>query len=349
MCLFPPWDAGAPGQAVVQGLESLRIHYTGPMRPCIVYSLRLAAGLALFTACGGDPEPAIPSPQTSGESEGQAESETSDAPELDLDEEPSETAGCAKVDLLFVIDNSHSMGSNQGALVESFPEFIDDLYATLDSTDSYHVGVVTTDAYVFNTPECQSHGALVARTGGESSSDAACGPYSGGTYMTEAEDLASSFACAAQVGVDGSIDERPIQAALEALGPTHAQGCNAGFLREDALLVLVIITDEEDDHTSLFGEAQGSPGEPNDWFAALEAIVGIEQNAVVLTICGGHPDDQCGFPVGALAEPAPRLRAFTTSFTHAYLGDICAGNFGPFFAEAVAVVDLACENFTPIP
>lgn len=274
--------------------------------------------------------------------------ETRGGPVLDVDDGPPDSAGCTKVDLLFVLDNSHSMATKQGAMIESFPVFMADLYATLDSADSYHVGVVTTDAYVFNSAECQELGALVASTGGNYSSMSVCGPYSGGTYMTEDEDLSASFACAAQVGIEGSLDERPIEAMLEALGPTHAQGCNAGFRREDALLVLVIITDEEDDHTELFNEPQGSPGDPADWFAAVEEIVGVEQNAVVLTICGGHPDDACGFVDGA-AEDSPRLRGFTQMFTHAYLGDICVANFGPFFEEAVAVVDVACENFTPVP
>ena len=43
--------------------------------------------------------------------------------------------------------------------------------------------------------------------------------------------------------------------------------CNEGFRRDDALLVIVLITDEEDDHETvpLFG-AFGSAGEPPDWF-----------------------------------------------------------------------------------
>ena len=295
-------------------------------------------------------EPSTASEVTSGTDTGTPEEsgETSGGPVLDVDDGAPDSAGCTKVDLLFVLDNSHSMATKQGAMIESFPVFMDDLYATLDSADSYHVGVVTTDAYAFNSAECQELGALVSSTGGNYSSMSVCGPYSGGTYMTEDEDLTASFACAAQVGIEGALDERPMEAMLEAIGPTHVGGCNAGFRRDDALLVLVIITDEEDDHTELFDEPQGSPGDPEDWFAAVEDIVGAEENVVVLTICGGHPDDACGFVDGA-AEDSPRLRGFTQMFTHAYLGDICVANFGPFFEEAVAVVDVACENFTPVP
>jgi len=257
--------------------------------------------------------------------------------------------GCAKVDLLFVLDNSHSMGTEQGALVASFPAFMADLDATLDATDSYHLGVVTTDAYAFNEPGCQSLGALVTATGGANASATTCGPFSGGRFMTEAEDLDASFTCAAQVGTDGSIDERPIEAMLEALGPAQAAACNAGFSRPDALLVVVLITDEEDDHEQQLGQTIGSPGDPLDWYAALVEHVGVEQNVVVLTIAGGHPDNVCGFPVGATAEDAPRLRTFTEMFTHAYLGDICAGTYAAFFEAAVGVIDLACEGFEPVP
>ena len=317
-------------------------------------TLALCSGFVV-TCLACAPESSDPGALTLAEAESLAANEGSDAetsaatettgPVLDL----PQPEGCTKVDLLFVVDNSHSMGTEQGALVESFPEFMDDLYATLDATDSYHVGVVTTDAYAFNEPGCQELGALVTTTGGTWSSNTACGPFSGGPFMTEAEDLAASFTCAAQVGTEGSIDERPIEAMLEALGPNQAAGCNAGFFRDDALLVVVLITDEEDDHELLQGQAQGSPGDPSDWFAALVELVDIEENAVILTIAGGHPENVCGFPVGATAEDAPRLQAFTEMFTHAYLGDICAGSFAPFFATAVEVIDLACEGFTPVP
>lgn len=253
--------------------------------------------------------------------------------------------GCAKVDLLFVIDNSVSMVTEQGNLVASFPEFIAGIQSTLDDTESYHVGVITTDAYQFNDPECRTLGALVTQTGGAGSSAGECGPFVEGRYMTEADDLAAALACAGQVGIDGANDERPMQALELALGDELAAGCNAGFLRDDALLVIVIITDEEDDHTTLQGVAQGSPGDPPEWFATLAARKGVESNVAVLTIVGGLPGNQCPFPTGSGAQQSPRLIEFTELFTHGFLGDVCAWSYGEFFTQAVDVIDSACDGF----
>jgi len=47
------------------------------------------------------------------------------------------------------------------------------------------------------------------------------------------------------------------------------------------------------------------------------------------------------------AEPAPRLREFATSFQLGSVGPICAADFAPFFADAVAVIASACDDFVP--
>jgi hypothetical protein len=34
-------------------------------------------------------------------------------------------------------------------------------------------------------------------------------------------------------------------------------------------------------------------------------------------------------------------------FTYGSIGQICAASFQPFFHDAIAVIDQACENFMP--
>lgn len=51
--------------------------------------------------------------------------------------------GCEKVDFLFVVDNSISMGDEQTALGLSFPQFIDTIQNEV--VGDYHVMVVDTD------------------------------------------------------------------------------------------------------------------------------------------------------------------------------------------------------------
>lgn len=245
---------------------------------------------------------------------------------------------CAKVDLLFVIDNSSSMKNEQDNLVASFPGFVDSMLQQLANTASYHVGVVSTDGYEYNQDPCDGVlGGLITRTGGSNSSGETCGPYaSGKRFMSEADDLGARFACAAQVGTSGNSNEKPLEAAIRALGPVlNGPGeCNEGFLRQDALLVLVIITDEEE---------EGSNGDPQEWYDSLVLIKGgIESNIVVLSLIGPE-NPKCE----SAAEEAKRIVDFTERFTYGTIGQICADSFNLFFSDAIAVISEACNNFMP--
>ncbi len=151
-----------------------------------------------------------------------------------------EDAECEKVDLLFVIDNSASMETKQAALVASFPGFVASMRAELQGVDSYHVGVTTTDVYgpwsIVTCPDtgpeiCQRRGTLVTTTvdGGRYASNEVCTPYvEGGRYMTDQDDLATKFACAATVGTKGCVEERPIASMLGAVSADFngPGGCN---------------------------------------------------------------------------------------------------------------------------
>ncbi len=257
---------------------------------------------------------------------------------------------CEKVDLLFVIDNSQSMENEQAALVVSFPGFVAGMRAELQEVDSYHVGVTTTDVYgpfgPTDCPDmgpeiCQRRGTLVTETvdGGQYASNQVCTPYvEGGRYMTDQDDLDTKFACAATVGTVGCILERPIASMLGAVSADFngPGGCNEGFLRPDALLVVVIITDENDQ----------SDGDPPDWFAELVAVKGgRERNIAMLSIIISSASvPNCSGSGNVWAE---KLEMFTNMFTHGFTGDVCAPSYDAFFNAAVSVVDEACGDFVP--
>ncbi|MBZ5711975.1 hypothetical protein [Nannocystis pusilla] len=271
---------------------------------------------------------------------------------------PQPDTGCKKVDLLFVIDNSGSMADEQINLVNSFPDFVSEMQTQLSNTDSYHVGVVSSDGNNYNGAGCQMHGGLINRTGGANSSNATCTPYAGGkNWMSEADDLQTKFACAGQVGTGGDGNEQPMYAMLQAVQPQHnAPGaCNDGFIREDALLVVVLITDEEDDHEVQACQQlpqSGSPGEPGDWYTGLVAAKGdVETNIVVLSLIGPTNPmcpalDKCNGGITG-AELSPRIVQFTEQFTNGFIGQICAPSYKQFFSEAIGLIDEACENFMP--
>lgn len=256
--------------------------------------------------------------------------------------------GCSAVDFLFVIDNSGSMFGAQTNLVANFPAFIDGIQSTLIDVDSYHVGIATSDAYAGNPLECRQLGALVTTTAGGDSSNAMCGPYTEGfSYITEEDDLSTSFQCAARVGTTGDAGERPMNAVEAAIGPAlNAEGaCNDAFIRDNALLVVVVITDEADGPGD--PDLVSSTGDPASWYqSVLDAKGGIEENAaaLVLTNFVGGPCPPGGFG----SDDGFNLVNFAGLFgENGFVGGICEPDYGPSFAQATAVIQQACENFIP--
>ena len=290
------------------------------------------------------------------------------------------TAGCDKVDFLFVIDNSGSMEDEQQALIASFPGFMSTIQDTLQAQD-YHVMVVDTDGdgggggstltCINGTCTCSPSPAccdLVCSMsdecngfpcddlpGGECDGTIGAGKIyredgtlclseDGPRFMDDqAADLGAQFACAAQVGTFGSGNEIPMQSMLEAVSEPMKQpgSCNEGFLRDDAIAVVTFITDEED--------VEKSPGDPAQWHQGLvDAKGGNEDAIVVLGLFGDHDQPGGTCTNGDEAEPAPRLRQFVESFAdRGFSGSVCAGDYSPFFAEAVGIIDVTCDEFEP--
>ncbi|RMG99061.1 MAG: hypothetical protein D6705_04270 [Deltaproteobacteria bacterium] len=283
--------------------------------------------------------------------------------------------GCKKVDFLFVIDNSGSMAEEQSALIASFPKFIEAIKSTLDMAQDYHIMVVDTDAWVYEGCEllCQFGsclvnpeyvcgqtqplecedvlGAGVTYPRGMGASNVDCMFSSGARYMdTTEQDLVGKFSCAARVGTGSTVDpEKPMEAMVAAVsGNGEVGACNQGFLRDDAILVVTFITDEDDD------AGDGSNGTVEGWRQALIAAKNGDENAiVVLGLFGDQdlPNAICppGDPNnGGVAEPSPRLRQFLDSWgDHGFFGSICASSYDEFFLDAVSIIDTTCDDFVP--
>ncbi|MBK6920784.1 MAG: hypothetical protein IPH07_25535 [Deltaproteobacteria bacterium] len=235
---------------------------------------------------------------------------------------------CDEADFLFVIDDSPSMQVHQRDLADNVPAFLDGVERALASGTDLHVGVTTTDPYYGNTGACRTLGGLVSATVGANSSNSACGPFAaGGNYMTEDDPLAEAFACAAKVGTLGDDTERPLASALAALDANgDAATCNAGFLRDDALLVLVLLTDEGDQ----------SKGDPSGLARQLATMKGDNEEAVVVVTLA---DAGC-----AVGEPPCfdwRLKQFTQAFAHGFLGSI-DDDYAEQFDAAVDIVADVC-------
>jgi hypothetical protein len=267
---------------------------------------------------------------------------------VSLPTEPAQRErGCGKVDFLFVIDNSLSMRDEQVNLARSFPGFIRVVQQVLEARD-FHIMVVSTGgrpedeaAPALDQETCADvQGAGKRRGGG----GADCGLPPGAAYMVSDQPaLEAAFDCVARVGVGGSIFEQPMDAMLAATSETlNATGrCNAGFLRDDAVLVVTLITDAEDRY---------SAGDPELWRSNLLARKADSNDALVVlglvgdsNVAGGLLGGQCG---RLDAAGAPRLQEFVRR-AGGILGSVCAPDYTPFFQTAVGSIDSACDDFVP--
>ncbi|MCA9707695.1 MAG: hypothetical protein KDK70_17730 [Myxococcales bacterium] len=324
-----------------------------------------ALGLGLLAAsCASPPgEGFLVALDTTGElevvgSSGLPDDPEPEPPEVKLDVAPDEVLGCRKIDFLFVIDDSESMLDEQQLLIDGFPGFMEEIRQTIEGFD-FHVMVVSTGAQTMSFDPCENHlGAGRVRSGtGED-----CGLLEdvlhGQRYLDgDHPDLEGAFSCIADVGNDGAGDEKIIWSMADAITEqTHPGMCNEGFLRKDAILVVTIITDEED---SPYDQPPGgdyddnSPGDPVAWTAGLTATMYDDPEAVVLLALVGDSDLEDGlcepyvYPDGDGAEPALRIREFVESFPYGSWASVCQTNYADFFIEAVADIDASCGGFQP--
>ena len=284
-------------------------------------------------------------------------------------------SGCQKVDFLFSIDNSSSMDADQAALIAAFPEFIQAIRDDVAGQD-YHIMVVDSDenpvAQYCNDPMsgfcslgglcdpfvCGSWDGLGLDACDETLGGGVRGPYGGGAsnvdcglpedrrYLIEGDpNLEDTFACMAQVGVTGSSQERPMSAMLAALDPDLAQpgACNEGFLREDAVLVVTIVSD--DPSTGTPDDAQTGVADPMAWRDQLVALKGGQEDAIV--VVGIVPQGSPLSDICVDSMPHHPFRTFVESFgDKGVLGSLCE-DFAPTFAEAVGIIDQTCDDFDP--
>jgi hypothetical protein len=277
-------------------------------------------------------------------------------------------SGCEKVDFLFVVDNSVSMADQQAALIASFPNFISTIQNTLSATSDYHIMVVDTDAetrctaegcanpdtfaqqlctqpvagYACNTmfEACDTTlGAGVVHPAGKGASNKPCDVFGGNRYAVEGDpDLASTFGCLAMVGLAGHPTERPMDAMVAALAApiNDAAGCNQGFLRDDAILVITFMSDDP------FYEDSGTP---QDWYDAVVAAKKGNKDAVA--VLGFTPNFAgCGPPKSM--DKGKHWSEFVALWGDRGLEvSVCEPDFAPYFTESVKIIDEACDNFEP--
>lgn len=128
-----------------------------------------------------------------------------------------------KVDVVIMVDNSSSMSQYQNKFANEVPAMLNSLNALgMD----YRIVVVTSDM----------------RSGGSG------GRFVGSPRVLKKGDsnLSSTLASRVLQGQSGSDLERGLESIRSVLSPTYLNGEGAGFLREDALLAMIAISNEDD-------------------------------------------------------------------------------------------------------
>lgn len=195
-----------------------------------------------------------------------------------------------KADVLWVVDDSGSMSSSQSRLASNFPQFF--TASNVEASD-YHIAVTTTltvDSSClpgpFGTTSCAEHemtGHYTACSGND-------------RFLTPASNNPQSqFTCNVRVSDQNNVNpsrpqsdsaESGLQAArrfLEAPKITD-NNINGGFLRDDAKLHVIIVSDEPD-------QSEGPTDLYVDFFRNLK---GFRNDALVAVSAISPPPDGCG-------------------------------------------------------
>jgi hypothetical protein len=161
-------------------------------------------------------------------------------------------------------------------------------------------------------------------------------PIDGGRrYLVKGQsNLEDTFACIATVGASGyGLLGQALTTAMQS-NINDPGGCNNGFLRKDALLMVTFIATSPD-----YG-IQGSEGTPDKWAqAVLDAKQGDDKSVVMLSILNTE----------AQWKPSDRIGTLVKLFPYHHLEDALVADYGPAFSKTASLVETACAGFTPPP
>jgi len=265
-------------------------------------------------------------------------------------------SGICDIDILFTIDTSGSMMDAAENLAEvAFPCFADELikYPNLGKirvavTNNLYGELELGEQMVQHSsflamgwPQGQPHDAFDC----EEMPTVDCDFSSGKDWMTgPSDDLLDEFACVGRVACqqDVIVGEPTLQAGLEALRFSD----NADFLREDALLVMVYITDEED---------QSSLGPSGIRDALINLKDGREEYVVVLTMGGPQVGTVvvnevtkakgCISPDYGGTEQTPKVISFSELFGDRGLHyDLCKDDLCGALTMAIDALEMSCNE-----
>lgn len=221
---------------------------------------------------------------------------------LDLFEQPIRGLS----DILFIVDNSCSMANEQASLADNFQFFADGL----DELEvDYQLAVITTDNPTFQ----------------------------GEIITAETDDMEAEFIAQTSVGTAGSGDEMPTEMAYQATESGGDAGLGSDFLRDDARLALIFVSDEPD----------SSPDTWAEYLAHFSSLKSDEDNLIVHAISGDWP-----LGCGVDASATNNVYELTLATEGLYLS-VCATDWASHLEALVEASSADLSSFAlteePVP
>jgi hypothetical protein len=215
------------------------------------------------------------------------------------------------IDILFMIDNSSSMTSMQQKLATQLPAFMQVLQQLPNGLPNVHIAVVSSD---MGAPGDQTSSIGCTASGNNGQFQSVVGAAAtmcnattlaqGATFISDVDGqknftdpIENVFQCIAQLGASGCGFEHQLASIDRALGSDNFDGngnpqppsTNAGFLRPEAYLGIVLLTNEDDcsapSNTPLFSLNGGKQSITNP----LGPIANYRCNQYGHTCSGGSP------------------------------------------------------------
>ncbi|MFZ5482370.1 MAG: hypothetical protein ACOZNI_36750 [Myxococcota bacterium] len=219
--------------------------------------------------------------------------------------------GTDQVDVLWVVDDSISMSEEQGLVAQGFDRFVSALAEEGGELD-LHIGVVTTDMDRAN----ETRGDLVGEP----------------KWLSGTEpDFQDQFRARVSVGTGGSDMEQGLAAAWSAVSSALLGGTNEGFMREDANLAVIFVSDEndcshggefpDDGEASLCYDRQADLVPVQDFVLKLAQAPEGEGRTVASAIVGPEADVGC-----ETATPGHRYTTVADKL-NGVAGDICETDY----------------------
>ncbi len=288
--------------------------------------------------------------------------------------------GCnGKIDFLFVIDREYGMHKYWPKFWAAFPTFIEDVLETFANFDLHFMvvdgyGSMTADVSGWGMNECIEpcadngtcyptgpedypceayedgiletcgmKGSGIVFPAGFEAANRDCGVVGGRRYVDSREqpDLEETVKCISQLGY-GYASSRPEVSMLWAASPDEKPAeCNQGFLRDDALLVIVLY--------SYYGH-ESVEGPPGLWAEKLYALKGGDQEklAIIGLIDDGSYDEElavCPPGGGTYWETAAEFLHFYIK--HKIEGSLCATDYAPYLDAGIELLANLCDAEIP--